>query len=79
MIIVVIWLVCELAVAALLLIIISVVDNKKSVIRLFEYVVNGYDAIVIVIAFIVIDLVCVGMYNQGHFHSCDVKWRKVGI
>jgi hypothetical protein len=75
---VVIWLVSGLAVAAFV-IVIGVADNKMSVVRLLGYVIHGYDVIVVVIIFVVIDIICVGMYNQLRFLSWDVKWHKVGI
>ena len=60
MIIVVIWLVSGLAVTALV-IVIGLIDNKRSVMRLLGYVVHGYDAIVVIIGFKMVNFVCIGM------------------
>ncbi len=78
MIIVVIWLVSKLAVTALV-IVIGLIDNKRSMMRLLGYVVHVYDAIVIIIVFGIFNFVCIGMYDRQRFHSCDVEWLKSGI
>jgi hypothetical protein len=56
----------------------TVVDYLGSVRGLFGYVPYGYDAVVVV-NLVIVEFVCVGVYNRRCRHSCNVERLEVDI